>query len=73
MKDTFEIGVGIHVLGIKLGNFYGNLKDGLRVQVKLLQEKGTIRFYVKNGNEVWQSMKLSGISNMDKDVKLFSF
>lgn len=41
------------VLGIKLGSFYGNLKDGLAINIDLFLVKGSIKFYLKNGNELW--------------------
>ncbi|KAF2149661.1 hypothetical protein K461DRAFT_315629 [Myriangium duriaei CBS 260.36] len=74
VKSTLEIGVELHVLGISLAHLYGNLKDGVVANVNLLLAKGSIKFYLKNGHEVWihvdVSVKFDGSFN--KDVKLLS-
>ncbi|KXJ87350.1 hypothetical protein Micbo1qcDRAFT_208361 [Microdochium bolleyi] len=51
--NTLEVGLTVSVAGISLGNIFGNLKDGVGIKVNLLIAKGEIRFYLKNGNEVW--------------------
>lgn len=57
------------VLGIKLGSFYGNLKDGLVINIDLFLAKGSIKFYLKNGNELWVrvdlDVKFDGSFNQD--------
>jgi len=45
--------VNVSVVGISLGNIYGNLKDGVGLNIDLIAAKGSIKFYLKNGNEVW--------------------
>jgi hypothetical protein len=72
MKSTLEIGVEVHILGIKLGTFYGNLKDGLLIKVNLFAEKGQVQFYLKNGHEVWESVEIQGVGTFHKDMKLFA-
>ena len=47
------------VLGISLGSFNGNLKDGLVIKVDLFMVKGEVRFFMRNGNQVWVGLKLS--------------
>lgn len=59
--STFAISVNISILGIDLGGFDGNLVDGLIIKVDLTAVKGEVRFYLKNGNEVWVGVKLSVI------------
>lgn len=59
--STFAISVNISILGIDLGGFDGNLVDGLIIKVDLTAVKGEVKFYLKNGNEVWVGVKLSVI------------
>lgn len=63
------------VLGIKLGSFYGNLKDGLVINIDLFLVKGSIKFYLKNGNELWirvdLDVKFDGSFN--QDIKILSW
>jgi hypothetical protein len=68
-----QIGVEVHILGIHLGPFYGNLKDGLIINVDLFVMKGQVRFYLRNGNENWVKVALRGVTNYEKEIKLFSF
>ncbi|KAL8699576.1 MAG: hypothetical protein Q9201_005923 [Fulgogasparrea decipioides] len=56
--DRLEIGVNVSVLGISLGTLYGNLQEGVGVDVDLFLAKGEIKFYLKNGNEVWVHLGL---------------
>ncbi|EGX93686.1 hypothetical protein CCM_01955 [Cordyceps militaris CM01] len=50
---NWEIGVTVSIMGIDLGTVYGNLRDGVVLNVDLFLAKGQVRFYLKNGNEVW--------------------
>ena len=63
------------VLGIKLGSFYGNLKDGLVINIDLFLAKGSIKFYLKNGNELWVrvdlDVKFDG--SFHQDAKILSW
>ncbi|ROV87572.1 hypothetical protein VMCG_10607 [Cytospora schulzeri] len=52
-KDTFGMVVAISVAGVYIGTLNGNLKDGMDVDVDLLVTKGSIKFYLKRGNEIW--------------------
>ncbi|KAL4728763.1 hypothetical protein ACLX1H_003162 [Fusarium chlamydosporum] len=51
--DTYEIGVSISIVGINVGNIFGNLKDGVGLKVDLFVAKGEVKLYLKNGNELW--------------------
>lgn len=64
----------ISVLGITIGSFGGNLKDGLGISVNLIAIKGKIRLYLKNGNEVWINISLKPFigSGYEFDQKLFT-
>ncbi|CAH0058548.1 unnamed protein product [Clonostachys solani] len=57
--NTFEIGVSVSILGINIGNIFGNLKDGVGVNIDLFLAKGSIKIYLKNGNEVWVRLDVS--------------
>ncbi|KAM3081194.1 hypothetical protein ACMFMG_005149 [Clarireedia jacksonii] len=51
--NTYEIGVSVSIIGITVGNIYGNLKDGVGLRINLFLVKGELKFYLKNGNELW--------------------
>lgn len=72
IKSTLEIGVEASVLGIKLGSFYGNLKDGIGIDVDLFLVKGSIKFYLRNGNQLYVKLKLSVKfdGSYDEDIKI---
>ncbi|GAM90029.1 hypothetical protein ANO11243_080690 [Dothideomycetidae sp. 11243] len=74
IKTTHEIGVVLRVTGIQLGEFYGQLEDGVGVNVDLTQSKGAIKFYLKNGREVWihTDIKIVFDGSFNKDVKLIN-
>ncbi|KAL3421210.1 hypothetical protein PVAG01_07655 [Phlyctema vagabunda] len=75
VTDTWEIGVEVKALGIKLGNFYGSLKDGLGININLLLITGQVKFYLKNGNELWihVDVKVKFDGSFQKDAKIISF
>jgi len=74
VTETWEIGVEIYVVGIKIGNFFGNVKRGLVIKVNLFVAKGEVRFYLKNGKEVWVhiDLKLTFDGSFSTDVKLLT-
>ncbi|CAG9938631.1 unnamed protein product [Clonostachys rosea f. rosea IK726] len=72
--NTFEIGVSVSILGINVGNIFGNLKDGVGVKVDLFLAKGSIKIYLKNGNEVWVHLdiKVKFDGSFDGDYKILT-
>ena len=62
-------------MGISLGTIYGNLKDGVGVNVDLWVASGSLRFYLKNGNELWihLDIKVSFDGSFSGDYKIISF
>ncbi|KAL2153772.1 hypothetical protein VTH82DRAFT_4927 [Thermothelomyces myriococcoides] len=72
--DTLGIGVSLSILGISIGTFHGNLKDGLGVDVNLFAVQGSLKFYLKNGNEVWLGGNLSsfGSTIFDTETKVLT-
>ncbi|CAI6079882.1 unnamed protein product [Clonostachys chloroleuca] len=72
--NTFEIGVSVSILGINIGNIFGNLKDGVGVKVDLFLAKGSIKIYLKNGNEVWVHLdvKVKFDGSFDGDYKILT-
>jgi hypothetical protein len=61
------------VLGITIGSFGGNLKDGLGISVNLIAIKGKIRLYLKNGNEVWINISLHPLFGPGFDIDKMLF
>ncbi|RSL62704.1 hypothetical protein CEP53_004688 [Fusarium sp. AF-6] len=57
--NTYEIGVSISVVGINVGNIFGNIKDGIGVDINLYVAKGSLRLYLKNENELWVHLDVS--------------
>ncbi|KAF8538095.1 hypothetical protein BDD12DRAFT_742571, partial [Trichophaea hybrida] len=72
--SSFEIGVTISVAGIKIGTFFGNLKVGLVIKIDLFVAQGQIKFYLKNGNEVWVflEVKIKFDGNYHTDAKILT-
>ncbi|KAJ0159799.1 hypothetical protein CTA2_9092 [Colletotrichum tanaceti] len=72
--DTFEIGLTVSIAGITVGDIFGNLKDGVGLKIDLLAAKGEIRFYLKNGNEVWihLDVKIVFDGHYEGDYKIVS-
>lgn len=62
-------------MGIDLGTIHGNLKDGVVLKVNIFVAKGEIRFYLKNGNELWVSLslKIKFDGSFEGDYKIISF
>ena len=50
---TYELGVEIQLMGIQFGEFYGTLREGLRIEIEVSAVSGTLQFYLENGNEAW--------------------
>jgi hypothetical protein len=72
--NTYEIGLSVSVLGIHLGNIFGNLKDGVDLHVNLHQAAGLNRIYLKNGNELWTHLdiKVKFDGHFEGDYKILS-
>ncbi|GIJ91918.1 hypothetical protein Asppvi_010893 [Aspergillus pseudoviridinutans] len=71
---TYEASVSVSVIGINIGTLSGNLQDGITLKVNLIAAKGELRFYLKNGNEVWLHVDLNIIfdGEYNDDVKIIS-
>jgi hypothetical protein len=70
-----EIGVYVTVANINLGAFYGSLISTVTVNIKLDGSEGYVLFYLKNGNEVWTIVNVSGHfhSHLKKEIKIMTF
>ncbi|KAE8336057.1 hypothetical protein BDV24DRAFT_168616 [Aspergillus arachidicola] len=55
---TLEIAVAPVINQVYLGIIEGNLKDDVSVRFNLSQSMGSLRFYLRNGNEVWISLSV---------------
>ncbi|WP_280445621.1 hypothetical protein [Nocardia brasiliensis] len=73
--DTLDIAVALSVLGITAGPLSGNLSDGLGADLNLDQAKGNVRFYHKNGNEVWArvAIAVTFAGSFENDMKMLAF
>jgi len=67
--------VSVSVLGINLGTFHGNLKDGIGIKVDLFLVVGDIRLSLKNGNEVWVylALKVKFDGSFNGDYKIIYY
>lgn len=72
--EQLEIGVDLKVFGFDIGQFYGNLNEGLVIKLDLIVARGEIKFYLKNGNEVWIKVDVNilGIGGINRDEKIFT-
>jgi hypothetical protein len=68
------IGIEVFVLGISLGNFYGNLNfGGLGIDIDQFLATGSIKLYLKDGAvHLRPSMKVKFDGSWDEDIKLFN-
>ncbi|KAI0185613.1 hypothetical protein EV127DRAFT_348007, partial [Xylaria flabelliformis] len=72
--SSLAVHVEVAVLGISVGTYDFNLKDGLTLSINLVVASGTIRFYGKNGNELWMYYKLTApFFSWEDDVKVISW
>lgn len=62
------------MIGINIGTLSGNLHDGITLKVNLIAVKGELRFYIKNGNELWLHVDLKVVfdGSYNDDVKIIS-
>jgi hypothetical protein len=52
--STLAFNVSASIVGIALGDtIQGNLKDGVTIDFNLFVASGELKYYLKNGNEVW--------------------
>jgi hypothetical protein len=61
-------------LGISLGNIYGDLRDGSSLKIDLFHATGSLRFYLKNGNEFWTGLdiKVKFNGSFEGDYKIIT-
>ncbi|KAH1704340.1 hypothetical protein KXX24_007573 [Aspergillus fumigatus] len=72
--STYEASISVSVIGINIGTLSGNLHDGITLKVNLIAVKGELRFYIKNGNELWLHVDLKVVfdGSYNDDVKIIS-
>ncbi|KAF4269338.1 hypothetical protein KXW98_002700 [Aspergillus fumigatus] len=72
--STYEASISVSVIGINIGTLSGNLHDGITLKVNLIAVKGELRFYLKNGNELWLHVDLKVVfdGSYNDDVKIIS-
>ncbi|MCJ1260670.1 hypothetical protein MMC22_000532 [Lobaria immixta] len=73
--SSLEIGVEVSILGITLGSFSGNLNDGVMINLDLLLAKGSVKFHLKNGKELWVriDVDVQFDGKYHEDLEIFSW
>ena len=73
--STFEVHVEITLAGFNIGTYDFNLKDGMTIDINLLVVKGSVTFYLKNGNELWCRLDCSVVFDGEyhEDFKIISW
>jgi hypothetical protein len=74
--NSFAVGYQLITEGVALGIFYGDIKEGVSVEVKTDNVNGKSELYLKNGNEVWHRVDLVSTSpkeTVEGSYKVFSF
>lgn len=77
--DTLNVDVALYatlpVLGnLKLAEASGNLNDGVTLTFNAAVASGTVKLYLKNGNEVWLQFNVSTLlaTSVQGDVKVLT-
>ena len=70
-----EFCVTLSVVGISLGKFCGSFDNGFSIDVNIFVAKGSVRFYVKNGNQLWVRVDLDVTfdGGYHQDAKIIDF
>ncbi|RMJ07794.1 hypothetical protein BHE90_007867 [Fusarium euwallaceae] len=70
--DSWEIGVSNSIVGINVGTIYGDLRDGVGLDISLSAAKGSIKWYLKNGRELWARLdvRTSPNGSVSDDYKI---
>ena len=66
-STNFGIGIEVTLFGISLGTFYGNLKDGLGININVIAAKGSINISL-DGTAVMLHLVLTPIWGNGIDV-----
>lgn len=71
--STFDVGLSVIIVGINLGNFYGNLREGIAVSFNLMAGNVVLNHYLKNGNELWVCIEMSINMDIHEDSKIIGW
>jgi hypothetical protein len=74
--NSLAVGYQLIIEGVALGIFYGDIKEGVSVEVKTDNVNGKSELYLKNGNEVWHRVDLVSTSpkkTVEGSYKVLSF
>ncbi|KAJ9292977.1 hypothetical protein DTO271G3_8275 [Paecilomyces variotii] len=73
--STLDIRIDPIFNGIYAGAVTGSLKDGVSIRINLFTMKGSTKFYLRNGNELWirldQYITFNG--SYQNDYKVLAF
>jgi len=69
-----EAGVTASILGMDIGHFYGNLKEGIVIKLNLVVVDGEIKLYLQKTTEVWIKVEVNvlGAGRISKTQKVLS-
>ncbi|KAI5919521.1 hypothetical protein F4810DRAFT_714455 [Camillea tinctor] len=72
--DSFQASLTLEVAGINLGTISGDLKKGIKLNFETFVASGWVRFYIKNGNELWVEyhVKIIFDGTFDGDHKIIT-
>jgi hypothetical protein len=67
--------ITVSVLGINLGTISGDLKQGIIIKVDIILASGSLKFYLKNGNQLWVRVDIDVRfdGSFNEDFKIISF
>jgi hypothetical protein len=67
--------IEIVVVGISVGSFTFKWDDGLEIDINLVVVKGKLKFYVKDGHELWVHIELDVLfdGSWNDDYKIISW
>jgi len=74
--SDFGIRVAVSIAGITLGEpLEGNMKDGVSAKFDLFAARGGLKYYLKNGNEIWIHVDVKVVfdGSFYGDYKILSF
>lgn len=75
MGISVSVGVQIPIIGfVSLGSIGGDLQKGVEMSIDVFVAKGSVRFYLKNGNQLWVGLSLTSkfFSDLKGDYKIIT-
>ena len=72
--SKLDANFSVVIFGISISSISGNLKQGIVLNINLFIVNGNLRFYLKNGKEIWVSANLNQPfgGGVHEDHKIFT-